>query len=95
MFNKSISFSVFLWYLCFFSSIQTRQRRLSGKKVRGILMDLLRGCGDCRSSNGTNLSKNEQQTKEAPYTVNGPPQIKITSPSVAPTPSGSTQCNER
>ncbi|XP_034172340.2 uncharacterized protein LOC117600701 isoform X1 [Osmia lignaria lignaria] len=74
---------------------ETRQRRLSGKKVRGILMDLLRGCGDCRSSSSTNLIKNEQQTKEAPYTVNGPPQIKITSPSMGPTSSGSTQCNER
>nr|XP_012138158.1 PREDICTED: probable serine/threonine-protein kinase kinX isoform X1 [Megachile rotundata] len=73
---------------------ETRQRRLSGKKVRGILMDLLRGCGDCRSNSAANLSKNEQHSKQA-HTSHVPPQIKISSPSHEPTSSGSTQCNER
>ncbi|XP_012350178.1 MATH and LRR domain-containing protein PFE0570w isoform X3 [Apis florea] len=77
-------------------TLEARQRRLSGgKRVRGILMDFLKGCGDCR--NNSSLSKNNCQQKETPYTVNnGPPQIKI-SPSSIPEPTCSTsiQCNDR
>lgn len=71
--------------------MQTRQRRLSGKRVRGILMDLLRGCGDCRSNSDTGLNKSGIQVKETPYTVNEPRQIKI-SPASTPEP---MQCNDR
>ncbi|CAK9797491.1 hypothetical protein ANTQUA_LOCUS1189 [Anthophora quadrimaculata] len=73
---------------------ETRQRRLSGKRVRGILMDLLRGCGDCRSNNTSSLNKSGVQQKETSFTANGPPQIKISSTS-EPTCSSSTQCNSR
>ncbi|XP_076243211.1 uncharacterized protein LOC143184672 isoform X2 [Calliopsis andreniformis] len=70
---------------------ETRQRRLSGKKVRGILMDLLRGCGDCRS-NTSGVSKSDIHLKETPR----PPQIKISRcPSPEPTSSNSTQCNNK
>ncbi|XP_066592522.1 repetitive organellar protein-like [Prorops nasuta] len=31
-------------------SPEIRQRRLSGRKIRGLLMDLLRGCGECHNS---------------------------------------------
>ncbi|OAD52683.1 hypothetical protein WN48_00386 [Eufriesea mexicana] len=77
-------------------TLETRQRRISGKRVRGILMDLLRGCGDCRNNSTTSLSKPVFQQKGSPYMVNGPPQIKI-SPSTIPEPtcSTSTQCNDR
>lgn len=52
--------------------------------MRGILKDLLRGCGDCYNSNSTN-SKNCIHTKESCLT-NGPSQIKI-SPCASPEPS--------
>lgn len=74
---------------------EIRQRRLSGKRVRGILMDLLRGCGDCRNSSGS-VSKSDLHQKGRSYTANCPPQIKI-SPCPTPEPacSSSTQCNDR
>lgn len=52
-------------------------------------MDLLKGCGDCRNNSSTGLSKTECQ-KETPYMINGPPRIKVSSP----TCSTSTQCNK-
>ncbi|XP_031846784.1 uncharacterized protein LOC116433145 isoform X2 [Nomia melanderi] len=71
---------------------ETRQRRLSGKRVRGILMDLLKGCGDCRSG-ATNVNRSGLQQKQT-YMTNG--QINI-SPSRTPEPtcSSSTKCNDR
>ncbi|XP_076649099.1 uncharacterized protein LOC143356924 isoform X2 [Halictus rubicundus] len=77
-------------------TLETRQRRLSGKRVRGILMDLLKGCGDCRNTNGNTVNKGGLQLKESVYMKNGPPQIKISScPTPEPSHSSSTQCNER
>lgn len=64
---------------------ETRRRRLTGKRVRGILMDLLRGCGDCNNSNSSNTNKNCMHKKET-YLTNCPPQIKIT-PCTSPEPS--------
>lgn len=58
-------------------TLETRQRR-SGRRVRGILMDLLRGCGDCRTTNTSVNSKTTPRGKEAPYSPNGAPQIKVT-----------------
>ncbi|KAK9300736.1 hypothetical protein QLX08_006687 [Tetragonisca angustula] len=75
-------------------TLETRQRRLSGKRVRGILMDLLKGCGDCRNNSSTGLSKTVYQ-KETPYMINGgPSRIKVSSPTPEPTCSTSTQCNK-
>ncbi|XP_043463126.1 probable serine/threonine-protein kinase kinX [Leptopilina heterotoma] len=37
--------------------MEAQKRRLSGKKVRTLLMDLLKGCGDCRTPNPANISK--------------------------------------
>ncbi|XP_043521416.1 MATH and LRR domain-containing protein PFE0570w-like isoform X2 [Frieseomelitta varia] len=74
-------------------TLETRQRRLSGKRVRGILMDLLKGCGDCRNNSSAGLSKTEYQ-KETPYMINGPPRIKVSSLTPEPTCSTSTQCNK-
>ncbi|XP_033183728.1 uncharacterized protein LOC117153628 isoform X2 [Bombus vancouverensis nearcticus] len=73
---------------------ETRQRRLSGKRVRGILMDLLKGCGDCRNNSTVSLSKSGFR-KGTPSMANDPPQIKISSPTLGPTCSTSTQCNDR
>ncbi|XP_029658866.1 MATH and LRR domain-containing protein PFE0570w-like [Formica exsecta] len=64
---------------------ETRRRRLTGKKVRGILMDLLRGCGDCYNSNPSNSNKSCIHKKESCLT-SGPSQIKI-SPCTSPEPS--------
>lgn len=88
------SLYVVLCHVHFFYA-QARQRRLSGgKRVRGILMDFLKGCGDCR--NNSSLSKNNCQRKETPYMVNDPSQIKISPSSIPePTCSSSTQCNDR
>ncbi|XP_033340199.2 uncharacterized protein LOC117228520 isoform X1 [Megalopta genalis] len=75
---------------------ETRQRRLSGKRVRGILMDLLKGCGDCRSANANTVSKSGMQPKESSYMANFSPQIKISPCSIAgPSCSSSSQCNDR
>lgn len=57
---------------------ETRRRRLSGKRVRGLLMDLIRGCGDCYNSNPSNSNKNFMHKKEC-YLTNCPQQIKISS----------------
>ncbi|XP_012257250.2 uncharacterized protein LOC105686728 isoform X1 [Athalia rosae] len=54
-----------------------KRRRSSGKRVRGILMDFLRGCGDCRAVNGT-------PNKVSPGVV---PQVRVrpaTPPCAAP-----------
>nr|XP_033340202.1 uncharacterized protein PF11_0213-like isoform X3 [Megalopta genalis] len=75
---------------------ETRQRRLSGKRVRGILMDLLKGCGDCRSANANTVSKSGMQPKESSYMAKFSPQIKISPCSIAePSCSSSSQCNDR
>ncbi|OXU23262.1 hypothetical protein TSAR_006366 [Trichomalopsis sarcophagae] len=37
-------------------TLEGRKRKLSGRKVRGLLLDLLKGCGDCRTSNPVNKS---------------------------------------
>ncbi|XP_050447243.1 MATH and LRR domain-containing protein PFE0570w-like [Cataglyphis hispanica] len=63
---------------------ETRRRRLSGKRVRGILKDLLRGCGDCYNSNSSN-NKSCIHRKESCLT-NGSSQNKI-SPCASPEPS--------
>lgn len=57
-------------------------------------MDLLKGCGDCRNNSTVNLSKSGFR-KGTPSMANGPPQIKISSPTLEPTCSTSTQCNDR
>ncbi|XP_076765000.1 uncharacterized protein LOC143432033 [Xylocopa sonorina] len=75
---------------------ETRQRRLSGKRVRGILMDLLKGCSDCRTTSTTGLNKSGVQQKGTLCMANDPPQIKIShSPMSEPTCSTSAQCNDR
>ncbi|XP_043248486.1 kinesin-related protein 4-like [Colletes gigas] len=75
---------------------ETRQRRLSGKRVRGILMDLLRGCGDCRSTGTNGASKSNLQHNGPSCVTNVPPQIKISRcPTPEPSCSNTTQCNER
>ncbi|XP_014484959.1 PREDICTED: kinesin-related protein 4-like [Dinoponera quadriceps] len=56
---------------------ETRRRRLSGKKVRNILMDFLRGCGDCYNPNAPSTSKGCSHKKEVPYSTSCSPQIKI------------------
>ncbi|XP_078041701.1 uncharacterized protein LOC144472462 isoform X2 [Augochlora pura] len=75
---------------------ETRQRRLSGKRVRGILMDLLKVCGDCRSTNASTVGRSSLQPKESSCATNFSPQIK-TSPCSAAEPSCSnlSQCSER
>lgn len=67
---------------------QTRRRRLNGKRVRNILMDFLRGCGDCYNSNAPSTSKNCSHKKEVPYSTSCSPQIKI-SPCTSAEPSSS------
>ncbi|XP_033221440.1 probable serine/threonine-protein kinase kinX isoform X2 [Belonocnema kinseyi] len=58
---------------------EVRKRRLSGKKVRGLLMDLLKGCGDCRTPNPANMSKSGLRGGEASYTPTAcPPEIIVT-----------------
>nr|KAF7409222.1 hypothetical protein H0235_014074 [Vespula pensylvanica] len=57
---------------------EIRQRRSSGKKVRGILMDLLKSCGDYRNGS-TSSSKKCSNGKEASHSVNYSPQINVTS----------------
>lgn len=57
-------------------------------------MDLLKGCGDCRNNSTVSLSKSGFR-KGTPSMANGPPQIKISSPTLGPTCSTSTQCNDR
>ncbi|KAG7189736.1 hypothetical protein KM043_017402 [Ampulex compressa] len=64
----------------------TRQRKHSGKRVRGILLDLLRGCGDCRNTSTVGCDKTFAQNKDLSCMGNGPPQIKI-SPCNTPEPS--------
>ncbi|XP_017880447.1 uncharacterized protein LOC108625175 [Ceratina calcarata] len=66
----------------FNETTKMRQRRLSGKKVRGILVDLFKGCGSCHENNATNLnSRNMHYQKGSCRTVNDIPQIRISSPS--------------
>ncbi|XP_015430039.1 PREDICTED: stress response protein NST1-like isoform X1 [Dufourea novaeangliae] len=75
---------------------ETRQRRLSGKRVRGILMDLLRGCGDCRSPNDNSVNKSSLKQKDSSHITNGSPCSKVSQcPTPEPTCSSSTQCNDR
>lgn len=57
---------------------EMRQRRSSGKKVRGILMDLLKSCGDYRNSS-TSSSKKCTSGKDASHSLNCSPQINVTS----------------
>ncbi|XP_012532399.1 kinesin-related protein 4 [Monomorium pharaonis] len=64
---------------------ETRRRRLTGKRVRGMLMDLIRGCGDCYNPNVSSNSKSCMHKKE-PYLRSCSPQIKIT-PCASPEPS--------
>ncbi|XP_015586253.1 AT-rich interactive domain-containing protein 4B isoform X2 [Cephus cinctus] len=52
---------------------ESRRRRLSGKRVRGILMDFFKGCGDCRSPSTSNNNKTNCHQRES-YN----PQIRIT-----------------
>ncbi|EZA46699.1 hypothetical protein DMN91_012314 [Ooceraea biroi] len=63
---------------------EARRRRLSGRRVRGILMDFLRGCGDCYSPNASSNSKGCVHKKNSCLTTCGP-QIKIT-PCASPEP---------
>lgn len=65
---------------------QMRRRRLSGKRVRGILMDLLRGCGDCYNPHASNSSKDCSHKKEVSHLTSCSPQIRI-SPCASPEPS--------
>ncbi|XP_046465318.1 uncharacterized protein [Neodiprion pinetum] len=62
---------------------EVRRRRSSGKRVRGILMDFLRGCGDCHA-------KNISDNKVSPTTV---PEIRVRSST--PPPSLLSQCRQR
>ncbi|XP_025074857.1 kinesin-related protein 4-like [Pogonomyrmex barbatus] len=64
-------------------TLETRRRRSTGKRVRGILMDFLRGCGDCYNSNVSNNSTSCIHKKE-PYSNCS--QTKI-SPCASPEPS--------
>lgn len=64
---------------------QTRRRRLNGKRVRGILMDLIRGCGDCYNPDVSTSSKSCMHKKESCLRSSSP-QIKI-SPCASPEPS--------
>ncbi|XP_046833714.1 uncharacterized protein DDB_G0283697-like isoform X1 [Vespa crabro] len=57
---------------------EIRQRRSSGKKVRGILMDLLKSCGDHRNGS-TSSSKRCSNGKEASNSVNSSPLNNVTS----------------
>ncbi|XP_011703878.1 PREDICTED: kinesin-related protein 4-like [Wasmannia auropunctata] len=61
---------------------ETRRRRSTGKRVRGILMDLIRGCGDCYNHNVSRSSKSCMHKK----LKNCSPQIKI-SPCTSAEPS--------
>ncbi|XP_012287455.1 uncharacterized protein LOC105703546 [Orussus abietinus] len=58
---------------------EVRRRRLSGKRVRGILLDFLKGCGDCRppaSSSSIYKSNVNQEKEQSP--ANRIPQIRVT-----------------
>lgn len=57
---------------------QIRQRRSSGKKVRGILMDLLKSCGDYRNGS-TSTTKRYSNGKEPSTSVNCSPQNNVSS----------------
>ncbi|XP_054010190.1 kinesin-related protein 4-like isoform X1 [Hylaeus anthracinus] len=74
---------------------ETRQRRLSGRKVRGILMDLLRGCGDCRSTSDNGANKSSFQHKGSSSYIPNVPQIKISPCTLEPACSSSKQCNDK
>ncbi|XP_011299641.1 uncharacterized protein [Fopius arisanus] len=54
------------------SSDNTR-RRLSGKRVRGILRDFLKSCGDCRHPHTTTQDEGHLQQADAPI-----PSIRVT-----------------
>lgn len=56
---------------------EIRQRRLRGKKVRGILMDLFRGCGDCRKTSINDTGKGVAQQKDSTCLPNNIPYVKI------------------
>ncbi|XP_012230460.1 enolase-phosphatase E1-like isoform X2 [Linepithema humile] len=56
---------------------ETKRRRLIGKRVRGVLMDFIRGCGDCYNSNASTSNKGCTHKKESNL-MNCSPQIKIT-----------------
>ncbi|XP_024877648.1 uncharacterized protein DDB_G0283697-like isoform X1 [Temnothorax curvispinosus] len=64
---------------------ETKRRRLTGRRVRGILMDLIRGCGDCYNPNVSSNNKSCMHKKES-YLRSCSPQIKI-SPCASPEPS--------
>lgn len=76
---------IIIFFVLFF--FQTRRRRLTGKRVRGILMDLIRGvgCGDCYNPNVSSNSKSCIHKKES-HLRSCSPQIKI-SPCASPEPS--------
>ncbi|XP_043502455.1 kinesin-related protein 4-like [Polistes fuscatus] len=58
---------------------EVRQRRSSGKKVRGILMDLLKSCGDYRNGNASSSKRYSSNEKDASHLINCSPQINVTS----------------
>ncbi|KAL0101447.1 hypothetical protein PUN28_018942 [Cardiocondyla obscurior] len=62
----------------------TRRRRLTGKRVRGILMDLIRGCGDCYNPNVSDNTSKSCMHKKDSY-LRCPPEVKI-SPCASPEP---------
>ncbi|EGI65767.1 hypothetical protein G5I_05673 [Acromyrmex echinatior] len=65
---------------------EARRRKIIGKRVRGILMDLVRGCGDCYNSNPNVSGNNKSCTHEKEsYLRSCSPQIKI-SPCASPEP---------
>ncbi|KYM78819.1 hypothetical protein ALC53_10739 [Atta colombica] len=65
---------------------EARRRRIIGKRVRGILMDLVRGCGDCYNANSNISGNNKSCTHEKEsYLRSCSPQIKI-SPCASPEP---------
>lgn len=66
----------------FNETTKMKQRRLSGKRVRGILVDLFKGCGSCNENNATNLNRKSMYfQKGSSRTINDIPEVKISSPS--------------
>ncbi|XP_015191164.1 PREDICTED: kinesin-related protein 4-like isoform X2 [Polistes dominula] len=58
---------------------EVRQRRSSGKKVRGILMDLLKSCGDYRNGTPSSSKRCSSNEKDTSHLINCSPQINVTS----------------
>ncbi|KAI4498751.1 hypothetical protein M0802_006218 [Mischocyttarus mexicanus] len=58
---------------------EIRQRRSNGKKVRGILMDLLKSCGDYRNGKPSTPKRYSSNEKETSHLINCSPQINVTS----------------